>query len=1215
MMEERIIGERFRLIYPLTEDGELWHAVDTETGSESAIRLIPLSPTGHMRWVRFESELDTLSKICHKGLTRIIEWGDCEGGKYIATESIIGTPLKDAKLSLVKSIQVLISIASVLDAVSSCETYLKELKPSNILLLDGPEVQVKIIDTAIIASDQTKLKQVKQSEIANEIAWLPPEVLRGEQKTIRSNLYSLGLIGYNLICGKPPFLDQATSSLVWQIQNSPAPPISLCNSSVPLTLDNVIRRLLRKDPKSRYSSPIEVQRLLETSLRELKNPQLVVSRSGVIINKGFLVGRGEEYTRLKSIALSPTKKLSIAIIEGEDGLGKTRLLQEAMSAARASDMLVLWASCEKSHALKPFNVISQLVSEAVTHLGVGTIAKSEYKNILASICPNLTERMMFDPNSVQQDPLTLVTNAPKALVWLLKECAKESKTIIAIDDFQYCDEDSVDVILCALGETANLPVSIMATTSKAKDNFKTEILATRPEVQRIKIKPLSPLEMKNLVTSLLSFEKIKQETFDLLIGLSKGNVMFMLQALAGLAARGHLDPPFKHVDIDSLPKTLDGLASWRIDALEAKTKSILSEASILGDSFDEQTLLDISSSSEAEVEEVLDNAVQGMIIALFRSSSGYKYRFINTRMRERLLEELSPKQKSVIFDKAAKALTKRYGDNVAPRIDDLICYLSQSSNPSKAIPYLTSASKRAENTFNSKAALDYSRKALDLAIRSADSVLEAEAALRVSDVLFTQGRLEEAEKILEGILNASRKVGIDSFSEADLLLGLANINKHLSHFGESERFVQEAYKLVGKNYDESRIAKIHLQESQNQQGLSSQGMLTHAQKALAKAKESADEDLMCEANIAIATAQIALGRLTQAKNTLKTAQGLANKLENLRQNITIMLLYAQTSILLGQNEDAEKEIETAKEISVRLDSKILEGKTLFLDAIIRYGKGDLDSVRRIMERAIELFTQAKFIMPLVDALVQMAEFHLGEGDIEGARYYLARCKEFEKAMLHLPVKPSAISEAGILIEESLLDRAKSIAFEALNHSDGLSAEERFKLLLVAAKIKLTEGDYKGFEASLNDAQNSTGELTKNPTLSNEACLLWVEFGLKLLYKGAAQPKAKRATFFGKTGFTQPDLVKLVKENLDKCLIHSLLAGKAMQSYVVSMDSARLNAILPFYEPDKKALYKTEAKRYLRMAKELLSDTRNQFQIYKIQNLLEIIENDTPPDEE
>jgi serine/threonine-protein kinase len=221
---------------------------------------------------RFAREARAAAAIHHQNVVAVYDWISWRGEHYIAQEYVDGVDLR-AALALAQRFPwriaalVGLELARGLEAIHARGMVHRDLKPANVLL--GRNGDVKIADFGI-AIDATSDGLTRPGTTIGSPPYIAPEQLLGERVDARGDLFGLGVVLYELLCGAPPYREPAegeTDSLLTRIQRERFEPIRRVSPSTPRWLARLVKSLVRAKPRSRPASAQRVRRLLESRLR------------------------------------------------------------------------------------------------------------------------------------------------------------------------------------------------------------------------------------------------------------------------------------------------------------------------------------------------------------------------------------------------------------------------------------------------------------------------------------------------------------------------------------------------------------------------------------------------------------------------------------------------------------------------------------------------------------------------------------------------------------------------------------------------------------------------------------------------------------------------------------------------------------------------------------------------------------------------------------
>lgn len=247
---------RYRIVEPLGSGGmgEVFLAEDAMLHRKVALKLLPRQFTSDRdRLRRFEQEARAASALNHPNIITIYEIGDVEGTRFIATEHVDGETLRELigqPLELSRILEIGCQAASALEAAHNAGIVHRDVKPANIMLRRDGYIKVLDFGLAKLTSARAHLDVTEPGRVMGTINYMSPEQAMGQPLDHRTDLFSLGVVLYELAAGRRLFEGKSEAAVYNAILNEPLPSIS----AGPPELEQVLRRALQKDPAQRYQS-------------------------------------------------------------------------------------------------------------------------------------------------------------------------------------------------------------------------------------------------------------------------------------------------------------------------------------------------------------------------------------------------------------------------------------------------------------------------------------------------------------------------------------------------------------------------------------------------------------------------------------------------------------------------------------------------------------------------------------------------------------------------------------------------------------------------------------------------------------------------------------------------------------------------------------------------------------------------------------------------
>ncbi|MEM8910535.1 MAG: protein kinase [Planctomycetota bacterium] len=302
--------------------GIVYRALDSELKRPVALKILVAHGNPAMR-LRMQKEAETVASLNHPGIVKIYEVGTRDGQPYMALELIEGGPLtallKEREFNADDVAALLSQVAGAVEAAHQASVVHRDLKPENILVCPSPSnetvasaanepnrtigpaeaIQLKVTDfgIAMLADDDSQM--TRTGTIIGTPAYMAPEQARGEREAIgpETDVYAMGVMLFQMLCGKVPFESPSTIGLIDAICSEDPPSIRKLQPSTPKDLETICFKCLAKEPAKRYQNASE----LKEDLNRFLNREPIRARPATLLER--VVRKAKKYPLLASVYL------------------------------------------------------------------------------------------------------------------------------------------------------------------------------------------------------------------------------------------------------------------------------------------------------------------------------------------------------------------------------------------------------------------------------------------------------------------------------------------------------------------------------------------------------------------------------------------------------------------------------------------------------------------------------------------------------------------------------------------------------------------------------------------------------------------------------------------------------------------------------------------------------------------------------------------------
>ena len=449
-----------------------------------------------------------------------------------------------------------------------------------------------------------------------------------------------------------------------------------------------------------------------------------------------LIGRENDLQRLdRLITQAQEGRGQIALISGEAGTGKSRLVREALARA-PHETLILEGYCFQTESVLPYaplldlfrNFFLPLSREELTR-ALGTTAPHLVKLFpeLTVTLPDLTPFGM--PGS---DPQGEKRRMFQALLQMIIELAARQPLILILEDLHWSDSTSLEFLLLLARRISSQPVLLLLTfrddeTTPDLTHFLAELDRERLGTE-FALKHMSPLEVDEMLQTILNLSSpVSKEFLDTIFSLTEGNPFFIEEILKALIAGGdifYVNGTWDRKEIDQLriPRTIQDAVQRRTQQLDERALQALTLASVMGRRFDFRLLQELLDVDEADLMSMLKQLIAAQLVV---EETADHFAFRHALTREAIYTTLLLRERQTLHRQVGEATERLYAASIHPHLADLSYHYYTAAEWEKALHYSGQAGERARRLYSQREAIVYTSRAL-VAARHLNTLVDTE---------------------------------------------------------------------------------------------------------------------------------------------------------------------------------------------------------------------------------------------------------------------------------------------------------------------------------------------------------------------------------------------------------------------------------------------------------------------------------------------------------
>ncbi len=725
---DSLINQRYAVVRLLGEGGmgSVYLVHDTyQGGRQVALKFLRPEGLGSESIELFKDEFRSMARLRHPNLAEVYDFGTVvnDGRYFLTMEYVKGENLsRQRRPELARRLDELaVQSLRPLDYIHARGLLHNDIKPQNIMI--HPPFQVKLLDFGLARGQA----ESGRPGLSGTLHYIAPERFGEKGVDERSDLYSLGVVLYEVLTGSLPHQGKDSGQVVGAILRGTVRSPRLLNPAVPERHEAFVMALLARDPAARPAGATAALDVLNAGLAEplrIDTPETYAS----FATSGRFVGRDEELNRLMEMATEHVqaaegaeRPASLVLLSGPSGIGKSRLLRELKHRLQLAGIRNVTGRCYEDGGV-PF----QPFVEVLRQLPRPKEMPEPLRLVVDQLVP--PGASPAQGQAALPEPTEKIGKKEfiRAVAESLTHLAEGVRGVVFLEDLHWSDAPGIDLLehlALRAGRDPWLYVGSLR-DEEARSAPIGALLKRLADTSRILKMPLDPLDTEqvtDLIASMVPFEDRPERLARILADRTEGNPLYLEELMKALAEEGTLRrrgrawiAESRTLDAIRLPPSLASAVVQRVSALDTAGRLLADVLAVFNRPVDARLLAPASGLDELKVQEAIERLDRLRLVTLETEGDGRAViDLAHNRIREAIYKEIPEERRRALHRAVALAIEAAHATSLESVVEELAHHYTAAADRDRAADCCLRAARKADALFHPQRELQFLVQALE----------------------------------------------------------------------------------------------------------------------------------------------------------------------------------------------------------------------------------------------------------------------------------------------------------------------------------------------------------------------------------------------------------------------------------------------------------------------------------------------------------------------